>query len=328
MIIGTLLGTACTHSANAANKQNLDETAIGRFINALVQSHDFERENLERTFDEARYLQSVIDAITRPAERLAWHRYKQIFLTEDRINGGVNYWHQHQTALQRAEEEHGVPAEIIVAIIGIETRYGENKGSHRVIDSLTTLAFHYPKRADFFRSELEQFLLLAREQEVDPLEIKGSYAGAMGVPQFIASSYRNYAIDFDGDDRVDLWDNHVDAIGSVANYFSRHGWMTGQSVIYPVKEVPEDVQSMVQNDPNPAVTYGSLKQSEVKVEGDLEADTRVALLEFEDRGGPVYWVGLRNFYVITRYNHSQLYALAAYLLAQDIRERYKRQTSN
>ncbi|MDZ7736559.1 MAG: lytic murein transglycosylase B [Gammaproteobacteria bacterium] len=296
---------------------------MDRFITTLVQSYDFDRSELEKTFSQARYLQSVIDAITRPAEKLDWYRYKRIFLTEDRINGGVDYWQRHQEILSRVEEEFGVPAEIIVAIIGIETRYGSNKGGYRVIDSLSTLAFHYPKRARFFRSELEQFLLLTREQQVDPMEIKGSYAGAMGIPQFIASSYRNYAIDFDGDDYVNLWDNHEDAIGSVANYFSRHGWINGAPVIYPVTEMPVDADRLVQDKLEPETTYESLQQAGVESARPLTPDTRVALLEFEETSGPVYWVGLKNFYVITRYNHSQLYALAAYLLSREILERYQ-----
>ena len=323
MVLGALLSSSCSHMAGAAPGKTLDQDAMDRFISTLVKSHDFDRSQLEQTFSEAKYLQSVIDAITRPAEKLAWYRYKQIFLTEDRINGGVDYWRRHASALSRAEEQFGVPAEVIVAIIGIETRYGSHKGNYRVIDSLSTLAFHYPKRAEFFRSELEQFMLLTQEQQVDPLEITGSYAGAMGVPQFIASSYRNYAIDFDGDNHINLWDNHTDAIGSVANYFSRHGWVSGAPVIYPVTRMPASAQNLAQDKPLPQSSYESLQQAGVELTRPLAADTAVALLEFEETDGPMYWLGLKNFYVITRYNHSQLYALAAYLLSQEIRERYQ-----
>lgn len=323
LVLGALLSSSCSHTVDAAANNSLDQDAMEHFINTLVTSHDFERSQLEQTFSEARYLQSVIDAITRPAEKLAWYRYKQIFLTEDRINGGVEYWQRHASVLSRAEEKFGVPAEIIVAIIGIETRYGSHKGNYRVIDSLSTLAFHYPKRADFFRSELEQFMLLTREQQVNPLEITGSYAGAMGVPQFISSSYRNYAIDFDGDNYINLWTSHHDAIGSVANYFSRHGWISGAPVIYPVPDLPGEAEQLVQDDPRPQTAYASLQRVGVDLGRQLAPDTRVALLEFEETNGPVYWLGLKNFYVITRYNHSQLYALAAYLLSREIRERYQ-----
>lgn len=325
--LSMLLITACAYTVNAADKQ-LDESALNAFMDELVKSHDFERAQLEATFEQASYQQSVIDAISRPAEKLDWYRYRDIFLKDDRINAGVEYWHEHRATLERAEEKYGVPAEIIVAIIGIETRYGTHKGRYRVVDSLATLAFHYPKRASFFRSELEQFLLLAREQNVDPLNIKGSYAGAMGVPQFIASSYRHYAIDFDNDDYIDLWNNHVDAIGSVANYFSRHGWQTGEPVIYPVKQTPTDIGSLVQDGLEPAVDYGVLQRAGIQVATDLTPERRVALLEFQERDGPAYWLGLRNFYVITRYNHSQLYALAAYQLAGEIRARYTQQAGN
>ena len=322
--LGMLLSTACTHTVDAADKQ-LDTSALNTFMDELVDSHGFDRAQLESTFEQARYQQSVIDAISRPAEKLDWYRYRGIFLTDDRINAGVEYWHDNRATLERAQEKYGVPAEIIVAIIGIETRYGTHKGRYRVVDSLATLAFHYPKRAGFFRSELEQFLLLVREQNVDPLNIKGSYAGAMGVPQFIASSYRHYAVDFDGDDYIDLWDNHVDAIGSVANYFSRHGWQTGEPVIYPVRQSPTDIASLVQDGLEPAADYGALQRAGVQVAADLAPERRVALLEFQERDGPAYWLGLRNFYVITRYNHSQLYALAAYQLAREVRARYTQQ---
>jgi len=326
-VIGLLLGSSCGHTVDAAADQSLDRNAMDQLITSLVEHHEFERSELEATLSQARYLQSVIDAITRPAEKLAWHRYKRIFLTEDRINEGLEYWQRHRDSLAEAEQRFGVPAEIIVAIIGIETRYGSHTGRYRVIDSLATLAFHYPRRADFFRSELEEFLLLTREQQVDPLEITGSYAGAMGIPQFISSSYRNYAVDFDGDHYVDLWNNHADAIGSVANYFREHGWEEGEPVIYPVEELPADARRLVRDDPSPAVSYDSLQQAGVKIRQDLALNTRVALMEFEETSGPVHWLGLKNFYVITRYNHSRLYALAAYLLSREIRERYETETA-
>lgn len=322
-----LLSTACAYNVTAANKE-LDEAALNAFMDELVDSHNFERAQLASTFQQARYRQPVIDAISRPAEKLDWYRYKGIFLTEGRINAGVEYWQNNRNTLERAEEKYGVPAEIIVAIIGIETRYGTNKGRYRVVDSLATLAFHYPKRSKFFRSELKQFLLLAREQDVDPLNIKGSYAGAMGVPQFISSSYRHYAVDFDGDDYIDLWNNHVDAIGSVANYFSEHGWQSGEPVIYPVEKAPTNISSNVQDGLKPAANYGDLQSAGIQVAADLAPERQVALLEFRERDGEAYWLGLRNFYVITRYNHSQLYALAAYRLAQEIRSRYTQQASN
>lgn len=318
-----MLCVSCVHAARLNDNSTLDQVAVNSFISNMTETHNFEPAVLEQMFSQADYLQSVIDAITRPAEKMPWYRYKKIFLTEDRVQGGVKYWHEHADTLAAAEKEFGVPAEIIVAIIGVETRYGAHTGNYRVIDSLATLAFHYPKRADFFRSELEQFLLLAREQEVDPLTVKGSYAGAMGIPQFISSSYRNFAVDFDNNNQVNLWDNHVDAIGSVANYFKRHNWQRGQPAIYPVERMPEDYDQLERSQLKPETPYTQWQQAGVRSATDIAPQTPVALLEFEEVDGPSFWLGLHNFYVITRYNHSQLYALAVYQLAQDIRNSYK-----
>lgn len=312
--------TVCVH---AAGHDRLNQDAIDTFITDMAGQHGFNASQLQQTFSKAVYLQSIIDAISRPAEKMPWYRYKPIFLTDERAKAGAAYWHEHADTLAAAERKYGVPAEIIVAIIGVETRFGEYTGDYRVLDSLATLAFHYPERADFFRSELEQFFLLTREQGVDPLSIEGSYAGAMGIPQFISSSYRHYAIDFNDDQRINLWSDHVDAIGSVANYFSRHGWQPGQPVIYPVTAMPVDYSELERKELKPNTNYGLLHQSGVQVAAALPADTPVALLEFEQRAGPAFWLGLENFYVITRYNHSQLYALAVYLLAQDIHKRYR-----
>lgn len=318
-----MLCASCVHAAKSNGNSRLDQAAIDKFISNMANTHNFESAALAQVFSQADYLQSVIDAITRPAEKMPWYRYKKIFLTEDRIHGGVKYWREHADTLAAAEQEFGVPAEIIVAIIGVETRYGAHTGSYRVVDSLATLAFHYPKRADFFRSELEQFLLLAREQNVDPLSVKGSYAGAMGIPQFISSSYRNFAVDFDNDDQTNLWNDHVDAIGSVANYFKRHNWRRGEAVIYPVVRMPADYSQLERSQLKPEASYAQLQQTGIESVADIATQTPVALLEFEETDGPSFWLGLHNFYVITRYNHSQLYALAVYLLAQDIRDRYK-----
>lgn len=321
--MSALLSGSCAHAASESSVEQLDKAGLDMFINSLVQKHGFDYGALEQTFDQARYLQSVIDAITRPAEKMPWYRYKKIFLTEDRIRGGVEYWQEHRDTLARAESEFGVPAEIIVSIIGVETRYGSHKGNYRVIDSLSTLAFHYPKRADFFRSELEQFMLLAREESVSPLTVTGSYAGAMGIPQFISSSYRHYAVDFNDDNQVNLWNDHADAIGSVANYFKRHGWVADQPVIFPLTDMPAEYRDMADTDPKPSMDYARLQNAGIILDKPLPADTRVALLEFEEAEGPAFWAGLNNFYVITRYNHSPLYALAVYLLSQEIQARYE-----
>lgn len=313
-----LLVASCAHATeNVFDRQELDQ-----FINTMVEKHGYDQPTLEQLFSQVEYSRTVIEAITRPAEKLPWYRYKDIFLTEDRIDGGVDYWHRHADVLAAAEDRFGVPAEIIVAIIGVETRYGEHKGRYRVLDSLSTLAFDYPKRADFFRRELEHFLLLTREQQIDPLVIRGSYAGAMGIPQFIPSSYRSYAVDFDGNGKINLWDDHIDAIGSVASYFNDHGWQSGETVIVPVAEI-RNAEANISDGLKPERTYAELKRSGVIAKSHIDENVRVALLGFDTSEGSDYWLGLHNFYVITRYNHSQLYALAVYLLAQEIKSRYQ-----
>ena len=215
-----MMFSAVTHGESYLSRAEVDA-----YIEELIQQHDFSRPELEEVLAAAERRQDIIDLMRRPAERrLNWHEYRKIFLDEQRIAGGVEFWQQNQATLERAEKEYGVAPEVIVAIIGVETRYGRVTGRHRVVDALMTLAFDYPPRASFFRKELTQFLLLAREEGKNPTSLTGSYAGAMGFGQFIPSSYRNYAVDFDRDGVRDIWQNRTDAIGSVANYFSRHGW--------------------------------------------------------------------------------------------------------
>ena len=206
------------------------------FVDEMVQQHGFTKAEINQWLSKAEKRQPILDAIARPAEKSkTWKEYRPIFIVPMRITNGVAFWNQHREALARAEKEYGVAAEIIVSIIGVETNYGKNTGSWYVIDALSTLAFDYPPRAPFFRSELVNYLILTREQKHNPLEFKGSYAGAMGYGQFMPSSYRNFAVDFSGDGFTDIWNNPTDAIGSVANYFKKHGWQTGKTVVVPAK---------------------------------------------------------------------------------------------
>lgn len=199
----------------------------------MVTKHDFDKNVLSQTFAKVEVKDSILKAISRPAEKSKpWYDYRKIFITDKRINGGVKFWQQHAEALQAAEQKYGVPVEVIIAILGVETRYGGNVGGYRVVDALSTLAFRYPPRSPFFRSELEHFLLLTREEKMSLLDPVGSYAGAMGLGQFMPSSYREYAVDFDGDGKRDIWTNPVDAIGSIANYLKRHGWIAGESIVH------------------------------------------------------------------------------------------------
>ena len=306
------LSSICAENVDSRNK----------FISYMEKEHGFDSKELSLLFDKTIVSKSILEAIQRPAEKkLLWYQYRKIFLKEKRIKQGVEFWLNNELKLKEAEKKFGVPPEVITAIIGVETNYGRNSGSYRVIDSLNTLAFHYPKRAPFFLSELEQFLLLVREQDFIPEKLKGSYAGAMGMPQFISSSYRNYAIDFDGDNVVDIWGNPDDVIGSVANYFFQHGWENKGSVITEVtingKEYKNILDEKLQLD-----IYGSdLKKYGIVVNSNFDDDEKLKLFEFKLEDASEYWLAQNNFYVITRYNHSKLYAMAVYQLALKIKER-------
>ena len=314
-------------SAATVNAESyLKRADVGAYIDELIQQHGFSRQELEEVLAAAERRQDIIDLMRRPAERrLNWHEYSKIFLDEQRIAGGVEFWQQNRATLERAQRKYGVAPEVVVAIIGVETRYGRVTGRHRVIDALMTLAFDYPPRASFFRKELTQFLVLAREEGKNPTSLMGSYAGAMGYGQFIPSSFRNYAVDFDRDGVRDIWQNRVDAIGSVANYFSRHGWGGTTEVTVPVRVKAETEQLL-------EIANGSLKPTHSVAEmaamgvvvDDLDPEARVLLLRLMGGEMPEYWLGLNDFYVITRYNHSRLYAMAVYRLGQEIKKRRKR----
>lgn len=311
-----LFGSACADYSERADVQ--------AYIDELVEQHDFEREELVALIEDAERQQRILELIARPAERtLKWHEYRDIFIEEDRINQGLTFWGENQTALDAAHRQYGVPPEYVVAIIGAETRYGRITGRFRVLDALTTLAFDYPPRSKFFRSELTELLLLAREENINPRSLKGSYAGAMGYGQFIPSSFRAYAVDFDTDGQRDIWENTTDAIGSVANYFSRHGWQSGGDVVLRASVSGEDADPLANKSLSLNHSVGELASLGVRVGENqtVSADTKAALFRMETEDGAEYWVGLKNFYVITRYNHSRLYAMAVHQLSQAILER-------
>jgi len=321
MMRGLLCGLlyAVCAGACAAPAAVTDRADVSAFLSDMAARHGISIDELTDVFRRVRFSDRVLKAISKPAEALPWYRYREIFVKPDRIRLGVEFWRENMATLRRAEGAYGVPAEIIVAIIGVETRYGRNIGDYRVIDALATLAFDFPERGEFFRGELEQYLLLTREQKMDPLGLKGSYAGAMGIPQFISSSYRRFAVDFDIDGVTDIWKNPADAIGSVANYFHEHGWLAGGLVTLPAATRP-DLRPAVSSGLEPDLTRADLDSLGVTSPVPPPAGEKVKLLEFETESGPEYWLGFRNFYVITRYNHSPLYAMAVYQLAQRIRE--------
>lgn len=311
----------CTVAAADYSKHPL---AAG-FVDEMVQQHGFTAEEINQWLSKAEKRQSILDSIARPAEKSkTWKEYRPIFIVPMRVTNGVKFWHEHRDALARAEQEYGVPAEIIVSIIGVETNYGKNTGSWYVIDALSTLAFDYPPRAPFFRAELVNYFILTREQKHNPLEFKGSYAGAMGYGQFMPSSYRNYAVDFNDDGFTDIWNNPTDAIGSVANYFKKHGWQTGKAVVVPAK-LTKARDRVLTNEAFNKVIPPSIKVSEWKKTGIAPTDkvarnTPVIAIEFDGVNGLEYWFGLQNFYTITRYNRSPMYAMAVYDLSLDIKQ--------
>ena len=297
---------------------------VRAFTRDMAERHGFVEKELNFLFSRARREAKILAAIVPPVDvkGRSWQAYRGRFITEARIAEGAEFWRRNAAALARAENEHGVPAEIIVAIIGVETIYGRNMGTWRVIDALSTLAFDYPPRAEFFRGELEQFLLFAREQDIDVFSVKGSYAGAIGIPQFMPGSYRRFAVDFDGDGAINLRGSETDAVGSVANFLAKHGWRRGERVLLPARVTGDAYKPLVEAGIEPRTPLGDLKKFGVETRTDLAVETAVALIELESPAvPPEYRLGLRNFYVLTRYNRSALYASAVYDLAQEIKAR-------
>jgi membrane-bound lytic murein transglycosylase B len=291
-----------------------NQETVDGFIKQMVTAHQFNEAALTDLFDKVELKEDIIKRISSPSEGFPWYKYRKIFLKQPRIQAGVQFWNDNAETLAAVEKNTGVPAAIIVAIIGVETQYGQQTGHHRVIDALSTLAFAYPPRSHFFRSELENFLLLCREERIDPLNPTGSYAGAMGIPQFMPSSYRNYAVDFNGDSRRDIWHNSSDVIASIANYFAKHGWQAGKPVALQIRDrthnssqsfpsLKENLSFIKSNSTNPNISTPLLSTKKAKI------------IAFEQENGEELWDTLGNFYVITRYNHSPLYAMAVYQLS-------------
>jgi membrane-bound lytic murein transglycosylase B len=309
--------------AHADDKANVAKARTA-FVDKMVADHGFDRDALNATLRSATIDQSILDAIARPAERVVpWYEYRAIFVNEARIAAGTRFWTEHAGTIQSISERYGVAPEMLVAIIGVETYFGQRTGKYRVLDSLATLAFAYPPRAKFFSGELEQFLLLTREEGLDARTPMGSYAGAMGAGQFIPSSFRTYAVDADGDGKRDIWNDWADVLGSIANYFKKSGWKTGEPVADPA------TRSAAWNGPEPsnalelAETVGSLEKQGYVFSTSESNDAPAAAFALEAAGGgSEFWIGYHNFRVITRYNRSPKYALAAHQLGQAIRSSY------
>lgn len=295
---------------------------VRQFIDEMHREHGFDVQQLSGWMQGVQQQKTALEAIARPAEGvLEWKDYRKIFITDKRINKGVEFWKQNLELLNRAEQKYGVPAEYIVAIIGVETYYGKHAGNYPVLDALTTLGFDYPPRAKFFRKQLKHYILMAREEKLDPRKLTGSYAGAMGMPQFIPSSFRSYAVDFDGNGVRDFWNSSADPIGSVANYFSRHGWKKGRPVITPAT-VPAS-KNIGDKKMKPHKPVSEFKKMGVKIADNYTGSDLATLLKLQGDQGDEYWLGLHNFYVITRYNHSPMYALAVHQLSQAVAAKYR-----
>jgi membrane-bound lytic murein transglycosylase B len=292
---------------------------VAAFVDEMVSKHQFRRAELQRLFARVQPRPSIIRAMTTPGTARPWHEFRGLYVNRIRIEGGVKFWRLHADAMERASREYGVPEELIVATIGIETHYGRNMGNFKVLEALAMLAFQYPPRAEFFRRELEEYLLLARESGFDPLAVKGSYAGAIGIPQFLPSSYRAYAVDFDRDGIRDLAGTPADAIGSVANYYRQYGWRVGEAVVVPVEANESSVDTVKIADIKPQTPVGELRRRGVVPLAAVPDDAEAALFVLETDTGPRYWLGLNNFYVITRYNRSVNYAMAVIELAAEIK---------
>ncbi|MCG8155537.1 lytic murein transglycosylase B [Brenneria goodwinii] len=311
------------HSGHLLSGDFAFNPATTRFVDKMVNEHGFDRQQLHDALAQAQRLDWVLRLMDKQAPTPAatgpsvpngaWLRYRNQFITPDNVQNGVAFWNQYQDALQRAWKLYGVPPEIIVGIIGVETRWGRVMGKTRIIDALATLAFDYPRRAEYFTGELETFLLMARNEGNDPLSLRGSYAGAMGYGQFMPSSFKQYAIDFDGNGHVNLWDP-VDAIGSVANYFKAHGWVKDGLVAVPaLGQAPS-----LKNGFNTRYSIATLQAAGLKPLSTLGGNEEASLLRLDIGSGYQYWYGLPNFYTITRYNHSTHYAMAVWQLGEAV----------
>ncbi len=305
---------------------NAELPGADEFINEMAKEYQFEPAELNAVFKDVEVKDNILKAISRPAEKSKpWYDYRKIFITDKRINEGADYWKLHAPALERAEQKYGVPAEIILAILGVETFYGRITGGYRVIDALSTLAFRYPPRSKFFRSELKHFLILTREEQMSAFSPVGSYAGAMGLGQFMPSSYREYAVDFDADGHRDIWTNPTDAIGSIANYLSRHGWVAGESIVHKTHVTGDVPTALLKKGSKPAIDPKDLDKGSVSIAHLPEGVNKVALITLTQPEGEEYWLTRQNFYTITRYNHSRMYAMAVTQLAEAIKAKHTKQ---
>jgi membrane-bound lytic murein transglycosylase B len=319
LLLAAAILAASTNPAAALDTRRPD---VKDFIDQIADQYSFKKRALRKLLAAAQYQPAILEAMDRPAEKAKmWYEYRPIFVSERRIREGAEFWLAHRQDLDRASIRSGVAPEYLAAILGVETYYGRQTGNYRVLDALATLAFDYPPRAKFFRDELEQFILLTRDLKMNPLTIKGSYAGAMGAPQFMPSNYRRYAVDADADGRIDLWNNWPDVCASIGNYLKEHGWNPGEPVLSEANVEPDKAADLDGRKLTLAETVASLKEKGVSFDSSLPPDAPAVLIAADEADGVHWRVGYNNFYVITSYNHSPLYAMAVYELAAAIKQR-------
>lgn len=296
---------------------------VQSFINTMVKEHHFNKNQLTTVMSQVKLQPQIIESMERPYEKKNWDVYKAIFLTPQRIKGGLDFWTQNQALLEKAQRQYGVPPEIIVAILGVETLYGERQGTYRVLDALATLSFNYPKRSAYFIKELKEYLLLCQEHHVSPTQYLGSYAGAMGKPQFMPSSYRQYAVDFHHKGQRDLINNNADVIASVANYFKKHGWKPNEGVVQNAQLRGYGYKRLLLNPKFANYPVSQLQSAGVRpASASYNHPNKAGLIELTTSAGNEYWMAYPNFFVITRYNSSPQYALAVYLLSQQLKTQW------
>ena len=313
----TALWLSCLLLTSCANTPKQSD-AMTAFIGRMSVNHHYNQAELESIFQDVVIKDDIIKKITKPAEGMPWYKYRKLFMTDARIDAGVKFWQANAQALAKAEQQFGVPAQVIVAILGVETLYGQKTGSYRVIDALSTLAFAYPPRSQFFLGELEKYLELCKKEHINPLIPTGSYAGAMGMPQFMPSSFLSYAVDFNNDHQADIWHTPDDAIASIGNYLAQHHWQTGQAIAVPVLAKNDLYKAKLSKGLKPDLRMAELESLNLTTSRPLPLETEVKLLSFEQPQGDELWAGLNNFYVITRYNHSPLYAMAVFQLSESL----------
>ena len=309
-----------TTFADTAFTQRKD---VQLFIKGMVKQHHFNAKQLTETLNQIQIQPQIIESMEKPFEKKSWDVYKELFLTQQRLKGGLNYWKANQQVLERTQKRYGVPPEIIVAILGVETLYGERQGEYRVLDALATLAFNYPKRSPYFTKELKEYLLLCREHKVPATYYKGSYAGAMGKPQFMPSSYRYYAVDFKNKGTRDLISNNGDSIASVANYFQKHGWRLNEGIAQQAKLTGWRFRQIQTNPKTANYNFMQLEKAGVRpITASHNHPNRAGLIELMTDDGKEYWLAYPNFFVITHYNSSPQYALVVYLLSQQLKKQW------